>query len=210
MARGSTHRPQCAYARASSAPYSTTGNGSTLQPKAKAAPRKKATSEEIAKRKAMAEKKKVWIASLIEWKDPFNGGRPYQQVKGTMCMFKSDGKHAYGLTEQEILTLPHETIQNSRKSYYACADLGALSLRKLHFIDPSFVIPPEDLERPKPISRGLVNAPRKLMEKTKDGPRRIKSNYKETSVYMAVRRETEDTKVAILFGARSLGFNLFT
>lgn len=101
------------------------------------------------------------------------------------------GKHAYDLTEQEILTLPHETIQNSRKSYYACSDLGALSLRKLNFIDPSFVIPPEDPVRPKPISRGLIKAPRKLMEKTQDGPRRIKSNYEETSVYIAVSRETD-------------------
>lgn len=84
MARASTHRPQCAYARASSAPYSSTGKGSLLETKAKAAPRKKATPEEIAERKAIAEKKKVWIASLIEWKDPFKGGRPYQQVKGTM------------------------------------------------------------------------------------------------------------------------------
>lgn len=84
MPRASTRRLNCAYARASSAPYSTTGRGFTLEPKAKAAPRKKATPEEIADRKAIAVKKKVWTASLIEWKDPFKGGRPYQQVKGTM------------------------------------------------------------------------------------------------------------------------------
>lgn len=84
MARASTRRPQCAYARATSAPYSSTDKGSALETKVKASPRKKATPEEVAERKAIAEKKKVWIASLIEWKDPFKGGRPYQQVKGTM------------------------------------------------------------------------------------------------------------------------------
>jgi hypothetical protein len=45
-------------------------------------------------------------------------------------MFKSHAKMAFRLTEQEILTLPHESIPGSFKTYYAFHAVKALHSRK--------------------------------------------------------------------------------
>jgi hypothetical protein len=45
-------------------------------------------------------------------------------------MFKSDAKKTFGLTEAEILTLRHESVPASPKTYFALADAKALQQRK--------------------------------------------------------------------------------
>ncbi|KAG8987664.1 hypothetical protein FRB94_001575 [Tulasnella sp. JGI-2019a] len=45
-------------------------------------------------------------------------------------MYKSDTKNAFKLTEKEIMTLPHECIPGSAKTFFSCADAKDLALRK--------------------------------------------------------------------------------
>ncbi|TFY81260.1 hypothetical protein EWM64_g2754 [Hericium alpestre] len=185
-------------------------------PKAKtprAAPRTKLTDEEkaqkreeAAERKAFAEKKKEWKAALKPW----NVDTSFRLRIGTMAMYKSDGlfispfdfddpwlrdfiplaKHAYGLTEEEILTLPHESIPNSSKTFFSCQTAADLSLKKDKFFDPEFEIPPADEK--KQISRGLVKKPRAVFKKTDNDVRRRKANFIEMSVIAQIFIETKD------------------
>lgn len=103
--------------------------------------------------KMLKEGKKEWEASLPKpWVE---GPTPFRHHPGTMvsenfhasnrvitaafltfslaaqCMFKSDAKKAYSLTEQEILTLPCESIPASPKTYYSHADVKAMQKRKV-------------------------------------------------------------------------------
>lgn len=80
-------------------------------------------------------------------------------------------KTAFGLTEQEILTLPHESITQSRKTFFSYRDVRNLAIRKfnagacrieVHF--PGQVV-----------SRGrMVRVFRKLKQKTR---RRARTNW---------------------------------
>ncbi|KAI0059332.1 hypothetical protein BV25DRAFT_1829117 [Artomyces pyxidatus] len=185
----------CAYAT----PYETS-------PKAKKprAPPKKLTPEEkeqkqklsVAK-KALAEKKKEWEATLTPWVVDTS----VRFRVGTLAMFKSDAKHAYGLTEKEMLTLPHECIPNSLKTFFACAQVGALALRKEKFFNPDFVVPPKDAN--KQLSPGLVASPRRLFKKEEDDNRRRKANFHETYALGCLLKEGADLQFAAKFGRTS-------
>ncbi|KAK0476632.1 hypothetical protein IW261DRAFT_1489211 [Armillaria novae-zelandiae] len=65
-------------------------------------------------RKAKSTAKKEWESSLPE---PWKGPHDFKWPKGTLGMYKSDAKRSYGLTEREILTLPCESIEMSRRRY---------------------------------------------------------------------------------------------
>ncbi|KAJ7493879.1 hypothetical protein FB451DRAFT_1164744 [Mycena latifolia] len=55
---------------------------------------------------------------------------PFRHLTGTHVMFKSDAMKAFGLTEMEILTLRHESVPASPKTYFALADAKTLQQRK--------------------------------------------------------------------------------
>ncbi|KAJ7120644.1 hypothetical protein C8R46DRAFT_929198, partial [Mycena filopes] len=78
--------------------------------------------------KALAERRVEWEATLPgPWVE---GATPFRHLAGTHVMFKSDAKKAFSLTEREILTLRHEAIPASPKTYFAVADVRALQRRK--------------------------------------------------------------------------------
>lgn len=95
---------------------------------------------------------------------------------------------AYGVTEKEILTLPHEIIPGSRKKFFACADVGALALRKANFFDATVSVPERDAA--KPVSPGLISSIRVLFEKMDTSNRARKANFHETSAYRQIVKET--------------------
>ncbi|TFY81263.1 hypothetical protein EWM64_g2753 [Hericium alpestre] len=170
-------------------------------PKAKtprAAPRTKLSDEEkaqkreeAAKKKALTEKKKEWKATLKPW----NVDTTFKLGVGGMAMYKSDAKHAYGLTEEEILTLPHESIACSPKTFYACQTAADLSLKKEKFFDPDFIIPPPD--ETQQVWRGLLKKPRAVFKKTDDDPARRK-NFDARDVTTQVFSETKDPRTLLL------------
>ncbi|KAJ7618215.1 hypothetical protein DFH06DRAFT_1107312 [Mycena polygramma] len=77
----------------------------------------------------LKENRGEWEATLPKaWVE---GAMTFRHPAGTHVMFKSDAKKAFGLTEAEILTIPHESIPSSPKTYFALADAKALQQRKL-------------------------------------------------------------------------------
>lgn len=48
----------------------------------------------------------------------------------TFCCSPSIAKNSYGLTEKDMATLPHESIDGSLKTFFKLADVKALSIRK--------------------------------------------------------------------------------
>ena len=91
-------------------------------------------------------------------------------------------KSAYGLTEDEILTVPHESIQSSSKTIFAVSAVAKLVHRKNKFFDASYTsafIPAKPLS-----SSGLKSMPRVLLEKTQESNRRVRTNYYEKSAFM--------------------------
>ncbi|KAJ7130697.1 hypothetical protein C8R46DRAFT_1048810 [Mycena filopes] len=77
--------------------------------------------------KALKDKRVEWEATLPgPWRE---GAAPFRHLAGTHVMFKSDAKKAFTLTEREILTLRHESIPASPKTYFAVADVRALQRR---------------------------------------------------------------------------------
>ncbi|KAJ7706623.1 hypothetical protein B0H16DRAFT_1746844 [Mycena metata] len=78
--------------------------------------------------KGLKERRAEWTTTLPgPWVE---GATPYRHLAGTHVMFKSDAKKAFGLTEAEILTLPHESIPGSLKTYFDVDDARALQMRK--------------------------------------------------------------------------------
>ena len=45
-------------------------------------------------------------------------------------MYKSDAKSAFGLSDKDMDTLPHESIQNSPKTFFALKDVRRLATEK--------------------------------------------------------------------------------
>ncbi|KAJ7685923.1 hypothetical protein B0H17DRAFT_1225227 [Mycena rosella] len=69
-----------------------------------------------------------WQASLPQpWVE---SSTPFRHPAGVYLMFKSDAKKEFGLTEAEILTLRHESVTASPKTYFALADAKVLQQRK--------------------------------------------------------------------------------
>ncbi|KAJ3496826.1 hypothetical protein NLJ89_g10430 [Agrocybe chaxingu] len=98
-----------------------------------AKPKKVLTEEEKAEAKVLKEARKkvrdaknAWEASLVSWTSKGDFRFPI----GTMAMYKSDAKSSYSLSEKEILTLPHESIPGSSKTFVSQADTKALAQRK--------------------------------------------------------------------------------
>ncbi|KAJ7452787.1 hypothetical protein B0H11DRAFT_1653545, partial [Mycena galericulata] len=99
-------------------------------------PRKNLTEEEKEEAKIKRAVNKVLRANRKKWeatlpKPWIEGANPFRHPTETYVMFKSDAKKAFSLTEGEILTLPHESIPGSFKTYFALADAQALQQRKL-------------------------------------------------------------------------------
>ncbi|KAF7356431.1 hypothetical protein MVEN_00976000 [Mycena venus] len=83
---------------------------------------------ERAVNKMLKETRGEWEAALPKpWEE---GATTFRHPAGTHVMFKSDAKKAFNLTEREVLTLPHESIPASPKTYFALADIRALQQRK--------------------------------------------------------------------------------
>ncbi|KAF7351139.1 hypothetical protein MSAN_01676400 [Mycena sanguinolenta] len=94
-----------------------------VTPEEKEAAKTKRSATEV-----LQEKKEEWAAGLKPW----TGDERMRWPLGTLALFKADAKGAFKLTEAEMLTLPHESIPNSGKSYsyYALSDVKALARRK--------------------------------------------------------------------------------
>ncbi|KAF7304040.1 hypothetical protein MIND_00635300 [Mycena indigotica] len=88
-----------------------------------------------AQNKVLREARKLWEAALPDaWTEPGSSrSAPFRHPRGTHVMYRSDAKKAFGLTEREILTLPHETIPCAWavKTYFALRDIRALHHRKV-------------------------------------------------------------------------------
>ncbi|KAI0310679.1 hypothetical protein OF83DRAFT_839404 [Amylostereum chailletii] len=183
----------CAYAD----PYDLPSSPKVKKPRA---PPKKLTPEEreekkalAAEKKAVSERKKEWEATLTPWAVDTS----VRFALNTMAMFKSDARAAYSLTEKEMLTLRHECIPGSAKTFFACVDVGQLALRKAKFFDPSFVIPPRDPT--KTVSPGIKNLPRRLFEKKNDSNKSRKANFSETSAFVYLLKEVGMDSIARTF-----------
>ncbi|KAF8208410.1 hypothetical protein K438DRAFT_1961025 [Mycena galopus ATCC 62051] len=72
--------------------------------------------------KLLREKKKDWEATLTPW----TGDERMRLQLNTL----SDAKRAFKLTDAEMLTLPHEAIASSPKSYYPLDRVKDLARRK--------------------------------------------------------------------------------
>ena len=83
-------------------------------------------------------------------------------------------KKAFSLTEDEIMTLPHENIAGSPKSYFALKDVQALAKRKFEagalLEDPN--------ADPSVLDRAGVR------KKSQDNGRRNKGNWTDVSSWM--------------------------
>lgn len=96
-------------------------------------------------------------------------------------------KKAYGLTEAEILTVPHESIQASSKTIFAVSAVAELVHRKGKFFDPTYT---DAFDRAKPLaSSGLTSMPCVLLKKTGENPRRVRTNYHETPALLTLVTE---------------------
>ncbi|KAJ7092288.1 hypothetical protein B0H15DRAFT_1021040 [Mycena belliarum] len=78
--------------------------------------------------KMLKERRVAWEAALPSpWSE---GNSTFRHPVSTRVMFKSDAKKTFGLTEAEVLTLRHESIPRSPKTYFSLADVQALQQRK--------------------------------------------------------------------------------
>lgn len=112
----------------------------------------------------------------------------------------STAKKAYGLTEAEILTVPHESIQSSSKTIFPVSAVAELVHRKGKFFDPTYT---DAFDRTKPLaSSGLTSMPRVLLKKMGDNPRRVRTNYHETSALLTLVTEVG---VSFLYVHHELG-----
>ncbi|KAJ7159211.1 hypothetical protein C8R43DRAFT_1233989 [Mycena crocata] len=98
-------------------------------------PKKILTEDEKEEAKLKRAANKVLRDNMKEWKTTLpaqwvEGATVFRHPYGTHVMFKSDAKKAFSLTETEILTLPHESIPGSFKTYFALTDAKALQRRK--------------------------------------------------------------------------------
>ncbi|KAI0051479.1 hypothetical protein FA95DRAFT_1554571 [Auriscalpium vulgare] len=186
---------RCAYADPYEAP---------VKAKKPRAPPKKLTPEEKEEKQKLAAEKKAHAAKKKEWETALTPWVVDKDVRfsiGTLAMFKSDAKAAYGLTEKDILSIRHECIPNSLKTFFACADVGALALRKQKFFDPTFEMPAKDSK--KQLSPGLIDAPRCLFKKTADDNRRRKANFHSCSVFSQLVQETGNKEYSLFMGGRA-------
>ncbi|KAJ6575740.1 hypothetical protein DFH09DRAFT_1455138 [Mycena vulgaris] len=97
-------------------------------------PKKILTEDEKQDAKMKREINKVLKENRGEWEAmlpaPWVESSTFRHPAGTRLMFKSDAKKAFGLTEGEILTLRHESVPVSPKTYFALADVKALQQGK--------------------------------------------------------------------------------
>ncbi|KAJ7060761.1 hypothetical protein C8F01DRAFT_1369684 [Mycena amicta] len=84
--------------------------------------------EKRERNKALNDVRQLWDATLPDAWVP--GSTRFRHQNGTAVMFKSDAKKSFGLTEREILTLPHESIPGSLKTYFDLSAVRALHHRK--------------------------------------------------------------------------------
>ncbi|KAJ6480665.1 hypothetical protein C8R47DRAFT_1135463 [Mycena vitilis] len=91
-------------------------------------PRKVLTAEEKVEAKAKRAVNKTLRENRAQaWVE---GNTPFRHWVGTHIMFKSDAKQSFSLTETEILTLPHESVPGSFKTYFSLPAVKALQQRK--------------------------------------------------------------------------------
>ncbi|KII85454.1 hypothetical protein PLICRDRAFT_56695 [Plicaturopsis crispa FD-325 SS-3] len=140
------------------------------------APMKVLTEEEKADaeiekevRKMGREMKKDWDAQLGKAWTPDS---TFRFPIGTIAMYKSDAKSAYKLTEAEMLTLPHESIPLSPKTFYAQDAIVDLAQRKLDAgaMKIDFMMP-----------SSLMNFTIRRFKKSDNDNRRRKANFSQIS-----------------------------
>ncbi|KAJ7106863.1 hypothetical protein C8R43DRAFT_1045353 [Mycena crocata] len=102
-------------------------------------PKKILTEDEKEDAKMKREINKMVKESRTKWESTLPGAwiegpNAYRHPRKHLCespvMFKSDAKKSFSLTETDILTLRHESIPSSLKTYFALADVKALQKRK--------------------------------------------------------------------------------
>ncbi|KAJ7106847.1 hypothetical protein C8R43DRAFT_1243760 [Mycena crocata] len=98
-------------------------------------PKRILTEDEKEDAKMKREINKMVKESRTKWESTLPGAwiagpNAYRHPANTYVMFKSDAKKSFSLTETEILTLRHESIPSSPKTYFALADVKALQKRK--------------------------------------------------------------------------------
>ncbi|KZT70756.1 hypothetical protein DAEQUDRAFT_756128 [Daedalea quercina L-15889] len=129
---------------------------------ARAAPATR-TPEEREEKKALEkardearEKEKEWKITLQSWVPPV-GSRHGVQFP---ILTKSDAKRAFGLTENEITSLPYMGFYRSGKTIYRLTDCKSLADRKRAALgDDLFDYPAREvMERPPPTGDGAVLA----------------------------------------------------
>ncbi|KAF8347262.1 hypothetical protein F5887DRAFT_51143 [Amanita rubescens] len=109
--------------------------------------------------------RKEWEATLKPWVHNESLRLPI----GTLAMYKSDAKKAFTLTESEMLTLPHESIANSPKTFFALDAIKALARRK-HQAGALLM---------DPVDQAMLNAT--VWKKTEDNGRRNRTNWSVAS-----------------------------
>ncbi|KAJ6476654.1 hypothetical protein C8R47DRAFT_1051961 [Mycena vitilis] len=98
-------------------------------------PRKVLTAEEKVEAKVKRAVNKTLRENRAQWESTLprawvEGNTPFRHWVGTHIMFKSDAKQSFSLTETEILTLPHESVPGSFKTYFSLPAVKALQQRK--------------------------------------------------------------------------------
>ncbi|KAE9386623.1 hypothetical protein BT96DRAFT_948987 [Gymnopus androsaceus JB14] len=97
------------------------------------APRKKLTEEEKAEAAEKRSARKEWMEATKEWEEallPWRQDEDFKWPTGTLGIYKSDAKSKYSLTDADILTLRHESISNSPKSFFSYVDVRNLAEKK--------------------------------------------------------------------------------
>ncbi|KAI0642271.1 hypothetical protein C8Q79DRAFT_1013561 [Trametes meyenii] len=111
--------------------------------------------------------KEEWEKTLTAWDGPSD----FKWLTDTLGMYKSDAKTAFGLTERDMATLEHESIQSSPKTFFSLASVRKLATAKF----AAGALPLEEFMLP---GRPKNGANVRLFEKTNKTPnRRIRSNW---------------------------------
>ncbi|KAK7462208.1 hypothetical protein VKT23_007813 [Stygiomarasmius scandens] len=149
------------------------------EPKAKKprAPRKALTEEEKEEakekreaRKALKEAKKEWEESLVPWKRD----ELFRWPSGTLGMYKSDAKSSYSLTENDLASLPHESIANSPKTFYRYHDVEELAMKK--WANGAMK---DDYEPPEVKGTGQIRLFKKTITDERNANRRVRTNWSD-------------------------------
>ncbi|VDB96720.1 unnamed protein product [Peniophora sp. CBMAI 1063] len=102
---------------------------------------------------------------------PWAGPEDFKWPTGTIGIYKSDAKSSFGLTDKDIMTLRHEAISGSPKTFYSLIDVKNLSFEKFAASALSL-----DFKMPGQPKNGTV----RIFQKTDHSPnRRTRTNWRD-------------------------------